>query len=44
MTIKILLLGSGGREHALATALKKDPFTGDLPLKTVKIELFTSSE
>jgi len=30
MTIKILLLGSGGREHALATALKKDPFTADL--------------
>lgn len=30
MTIKILLLGSGGREHALATALKKDSFTGDL--------------
>jgi len=27
MTIKILLLGVGGREHALATALKKDPFT-----------------
>jgi phosphoribosylamine--glycine ligase len=30
MTIKILLLGSGGREHALATALKNDPFTEDL--------------
>jgi phosphoribosylamine--glycine ligase len=27
MTIKILLLGSGGREHALATALQQDPFT-----------------
>jgi phosphoribosylamine--glycine ligase len=27
MTIKILLLGSGGREHALATALEQDPFT-----------------
>jgi len=30
MTIKILLLGPGGREHAFVTALKKDPFTGDL--------------
>jgi len=30
MAIKILLLGSGGREHALATALKNDPFTRDL--------------